>query len=470
MENKTVFNLVVIGGGLAGLTAANRAAEDGLKVCVLEQSAEEAYLCATRYTGGMFHIAMDDMLGEAGWVRGNIDTAMHGETIPDLADTLVQNAPRTLAWLKKNGVKFISAGPDGLRRNALAPPGVRQTGLNWRGRAGDVLLRTLAARLAQRGGVFMRGVRAQQLTMEEGRCVGLSGTRNGAPFSMRSGAVVIADGGFQSNRELVRRFISPAPERLLQRNAQSGMGDGLMMAEAVGAKLTGVNRFYGHIQAREAMTDPALWPYPVLDTLACSSIVVDRSGQRFCDEGHGGVYVTNEIARLHDPLSTVIIFDAAIWAGPGKEWLVPANPFLLSAGGKITQADSIAALADKMGIDGAGLEQTVAAHNAFVAGTPLPAGMPSRSTHLLKPWPIVKGPFLAVEICAGMTYTMGGIETDGKARVLNTSGEPIPGLFAAGATTGGLEGGSFAGYSGGLSKSSVFGLIAGESVSASLLQ
>jgi len=158
-------DVIVIGAGLAGLSAANKAAQEGLRVTVLEQSTDEAYLCNSRYTGGLFHIAMDDMAGEPDWARANLEHTTRGTTDPALAEALTQNARRTLRWLSSLGVRFIQAGPDGLRRNALAPPGVRQTGLNWRGRAGDVMLRTLGERLLASGGVLQRGVTARRLRM-----------------------------------------------------------------------------------------------------------------------------------------------------------------------------------------------------------------------------------------------------------------------------------------------------------------
>ena len=463
-------DVIVIGAGLAGLSAANRAAQDGLHVRVLEQSVEEAYLCNSRYTGGLFHIAMDDMAGEPGWVKANLERTTRGTADIALADALTQNARRTLRWLSSLGVRFIQAGPDGLRRNALAPPGVRQTGLNWRGRAGDVMLRTLGQQLQTRGGTIERGVAAQRLLMEDGRCVGVEVRRaDGQTSSLRARAVVVADGGFQANADLVRRFISRQPDRLLQRNAQTGRGAGLLMAEAVGAQLTGTDRFYGHIQHRKAMTDNALWPYPVLDSLATAGIVVDAAARRFCDEGLGGVYVTNAIAGLDDPLSAVIVFDEAIWNGPGKDWLLPANPYLQSAGGTVVSAESLAALAARLGMDAGALESTVAHYNRIVAGERAGDGQPGRSTAPYKAWPIAKGPFHAVEVCAGITYTMGGIATDAKGQVLHTDLRPIAGLYAAGSCTGGLEGGGeAAGYSGGLSKASVFGMLAGEAIVAAL--
>lgn len=460
-------DVAVIGAGLAGLAAANRAAQDGLSVTVFEKSADEAYLCNSRYTGGLFHIAMDDMAGDPAWVKANLERTTRGTTDAALAEALTQNARRTLRWLSSLGVRFIQAGPDGLRRNALAPPGVRQTGLNWKGRAGDVMLRTLGERLQSRGGRILRGMAAQQLLMENGCCIGVEvRSATGESQQYRADAVVIADGGFQANPDLLRRFITPHPQRLLQRNAQSGEGTGLLMAEAVGATLVGTDSFYGHIQHRRAMTDPALWPYPVLDSLATGGIVVDGAGRRFCDEGLGGVYVTNAIARLPDPLSAVIVFDDATWNGPGKDWLLPANPYLLSAGGNLVSADSLEALARKLQMDPAALLDTVAGYHRVLEGQAV-AGQPPRSAQPYKPWPVRQGPFHAVEVCAGITYTMGGIATDAQARVLDANDRPIAGLYAAGACTGGLEGGGgAAGYSGGLSKSGVFGMLAGEAIVA----
>ena len=469
MNPQDVQEVIVIGAGLAGLAAANKAAELGRRVRVLEQSPEDLYLCNSRYTGGLFHIAMDDMAGDPAWVLDNLVRTTAGTTDPALAHALTQNAHRALRWLSSLGVRFIQAGPDGLRRNALAPPGVRQTGLNWRGRAGDVMLRTLGEKLHALGGVIERGVQAQTLLMQDDRCVGVR-VRDvaGTVTDRHAQAVVMADGGFQANPDLVRRFISAHPEKLLQRNAQSGQGAGLLMAEAVGARLVGMDRFYGHIQHRNAMTDAALWPYPILDSLACGGIVVDGQGQRFCDEGLGGVFVTNAIARLPDPLCAVIVFDEAIWNGPGRDWLLPANPYLLSAGGSLVSDDTLQGLALKLGMPVDALVQTVNDYHLLLEGQA--AGtQPARTSDTSKAWPIRQSPFHAIPVCAGITYTMGGIATDAQARVLHQNGQPIEGLYAAGACTGGLEGGgATAGYSGGLSKSAVFGMLAGETLDADL--
>lgn len=460
MSSTTNPNVIVIGAGLAGLSAAVRAAELGLSVHVLEASSEDLYLCNSRYTGGLFHIAMDNMRDDPEITAERVGNVTGGEMDKSLAKALAENAERTVWWLRRQGVTLIKAGPDGLRKNALAPPGAKRTGLHWRGRSGDVMLRALAKTLDKRKGKLMRASRAVSLIMDNERCVGVKFVKDDVTHEVRSEAVVLADGGFQANLELLGRYVSPAPSKLLMRNACTGCGDGIKMAEKVNAKLVGMGSFYGHIQYRYAIDDQRFWPYPVLDSLATAGIIINEDGDRFCDEGLGGVYVTNKIARLKNPLGAYIIFDDSIWNGPGKDWLLPANPYLITAGGSLISAESIEKLAERIGVDAARLRTTIFAYNSFIATEG--SLEPPRTRSQYKAWPIRSPTLYALPVCAGVTYTMGGLLTDDKGRVLSQNNEPIEGLLAAGATTGGLEGGGFAGYSGGLSKSAVFGMITGE--------
>jgi fumarate reductase flavoprotein subunit len=117
-----------------------------------------------------------------------------------------------------------------------------------------------------------------------------------------------------------------------------------------------------------------------------------------------------------------------------------------------------------MGLPPEALVSTVAAYNTAVAEGATGSLSPSRTADRFPPMSIQRAPFRAVPVCAGITYTMGGIAIDGQTRVLDRNDAPIPGLYAAGAATGGLEGGPFTGYTGGLSKASVFGMLAAESI------
>ena len=280
--------------------------------------------------------------------------------------------------------------------------------------------------------------------------------------SYRSRATVIADGGFPGDSELFRRHIGPAPERVLQRHAGSARGDGLRMAEAAGAALTRLDRFYGHLMSRDAMNNTGLWPYPQIDAVATAAIAVDGGGRRLLDEGQGGISITNDLARQSDPLCATVICDAAIWESAGRTAQIPPNPQLEKAGGTLHRAGTIDALARTAGLDPVALGGTVAAYNEAVRSGNGATLAPPRSAKSGTPRPIETAPFFAIPICPGITNTMGGIAIDGHGRVRRRDGSMIGGLYAAGGCTGGLEGGGALGYVGGLIKACVFGLRAAE--------
>ena len=465
----TEADVVVVGGGLAGHAAAIRAAELGLKPVVLEAGAEAAYLCNSRITMGVFQVALHDMLGGVESLAKAIDDATHGYVDGKLRDRYASEAGPALKWLLGHGVRTINAGAATRSLATLAPPVPRQPGLHWTGRAGDVMLRQLSGKLEAIGGQLHRGMRVRELIMRENRCVGVVAEGVGATHRIEARGVVIADGGFQANLELVKRFISPHPERLLQRNAKTGRGDGLLMAEAVGAALSEMDRFYGHVQARDAMDDPELWPYPTIDFPIAAGMAVDKRGHRFTDEGLAGVSVANAMARLDDPLGCVAIFDQPIWEASGKTYVMSANPFIETTEATFHRAKTLDELAAKAGLPAAALSETIAAYNNAVANHTTAQLQPTRSADTGHIWgskaqPIRTAPFFAVPLCAGITYTMGGVAIDADARVRHKNGGAIAGLYAAGGTIGGLEGGPVTGYSGGLAKALTFWKIAGETV------
>ena len=450
-------DLIAVGGGLAGLAAANRAAEGGLSVLVLERGAEPDYFCNSRIAGGLLHVAFRDMTRPADEIRASIAESVGGDGGPAtaLSELLADDAGKVLAWLRAEGGAFVRGGAPEFMRWVMAPPRRRRGGLDWKGRGPDALLRRLTRNLAARGGELRLGSPVEALAVEDGRVIGVQT----AAGTERARFVLIADGGFQDNPELVRRHLSPRPERLFRRGAGGGRGDGIAMAEAAGAATVGMDRFYGHLLGLDAFGNEKLWPYPTLDSLAAVSLLVDGAGRRFCDEGLGGVFMANELARLEDPEGAAVVFDDRHWREDAADNRYPPalNPSFPAAGGRVFEAPTVERLVEILAMPA--LAETVATHNAG-------RHEPARTTARFPAKPIVEPPFRAIRAAAGITYSMGGLAIDRAARVLDAGARPIPGLYAAGSAAGGLEGGPRAAYLGGLAKAVATGLRAAEAMLA----
>jgi fumarate reductase flavoprotein subunit len=462
------FDLLTIGGGFSGLVTACRAGELGLRAAVLEARTEERYPCSSRWSTGVFGVMGISLANPPDVLARAILDGTDGTADPALAHAVAANARRAQEWLVQEGARFEVRGALTQSQHVLAP--VRRfdaAGLDWDERGADLFLRRLEANLARRGGAVLRGTHVESLIVENGACVGVIATRDGRRERIDAAAVVIADGGFAANPRLVGKYLTPRADRVLARVGPGAQGDGIVMAEAAGAAIGGFGAFYGHIHHRDAMHNPALWPYPHFDALATVSLLVGPDGRRFADEGLGGVYLTNAIARLDDPLSAFIVLDDAMWRGaPGEAGPVACNPTLQAAGGWLHSAPDLAGLAVQAGLPADAFAATVRQYNDAVGSgrfgdLPVP-----RSTRSVKPLPIATPPFHAAPLCAGVTGTMGGVVIDAQAQAKRPDGSAFPGLYAVGTPVAHLEGGPRAGYVGGLCKGFVLGLLAAEHIAS----
>lgn len=462
-------DLCVIGGGLAGLAAAVRAAELGLSSLVLEQSAEARYHCNSRLTSGVFHIARNSVLTP----RERLETVLldiAGSTQNEaLLRALAGDSLRSIRWLQSKGLRFMRASAVPFQDFVLAPPATHRNGpFDVLKRGGDVMLRTLESQLLSLGGRILRGHRALELKMAGDRCIGVSAQASNARIDLSARNVVIADGGFQANTALLEQArITPDATRVLQRNAGTAKGDGMLMAAAAGALLTDLRGFYGHVMNRNALHDEGLWPYPWLDLVATAGLVIGPDGRRFTDEGLGGVHLANDIAARPQPDACFAIFDQPIWQGPGATYISPPNPRLVERGGTLHSAGSVAELAARIGIPADVLQQEVDRYNQALDEGRTAQLSPPRSAAPIKAMPIRTPPFHASPLAAGITYTMGGIAIDEWSRVLTPQRQVLRGLYAAGGSAGGIEGGERIAYVGGLVKAVVTGLRAAESAAKS---
>lgn len=453
-------DVAVIGGGVAGMTAAARASEGGKRVIVLEARPEDLYVCSSRLTGGVFHCALNDIQKHPDELeRVIIDSCQPSNR--KLARAIAEDTIRAVRWLQTQGVRFIRGSPDPWHAFVVAPPSLGLMGDGWKGRGGDVLLRTLEGKLNERGGRVRRGSRARHLILEQGAVAGVEGDG----FTVRATNVVIADGGFSMDHELIGKAITAAPDRIVQRSGRTGLGDGLRMAMEAGAAATAdMSGFYGHIVSRDALTRDEIMLYPWLDELARVAIAVTTDGRRFCDEGLGGTYIANKMAALPDPAATTVVWDDVAWEGPGRNRFLSPNPTLDKVGATVHRANSLDELARMAGLDVGGFLDEVARYNAAVDSGDLSSLSPARTTTKFKPLPIRKAPFAAAPAAAGITHTFGGIEVDEHARALTPDGQPVPGLYAVGASCGGVDGGPAIGYVGGMSKGAATGLRAAEHI------
>ncbi|MAF49069.1 MAG: hypothetical protein CMM10_12460 [Rhodospirillaceae bacterium] len=463
------YDLIAIGGGFAGLPAAARAADLGLKSLVLERDTEDRYFCNSRITSGVFHVASNDVRLAADQLIPAIEAETAGHAKPELVRAIAENAASTVDWLRGIGVKFVARGVGyvNMRQHmVLAPPRRMRAGLDWQGRGGDFTLRALEAHLMAKGGTLRRGAEATGLIIEDGRCTGVEVSDGGAAKEISAPAVVIADGGFQANPEMLRGTVTGAPDRVRLRAAPSATGDGIRMAAEAGAALTGLGDFYGHLLSIAAMSNDALWPYPNIDIVAVAGVLVDAGGRRFVDESRGGVYLSNAVAKLDDPLSATAIMTRQIWDQVGTDGIAPPNPLMLDHGGTLIEAPDLDSLAAAIDVPADQLKATLAEYNTAFAEDKLMGLSPVRGEGRHAAHPLDAGPYCAIRLCAGVTNTMGGIDIDNHCRVLTPDGGIIGGLYAAGSSTGGLEGGPNVGYVGGLIKAFAFAMVAAEHAAA----
>jgi fumarate reductase flavoprotein subunit len=452
-------DVLVVGAGLAGFTAATRAAEQGAKVSLIEKSSGELGDGNILMASGSLRAGGKSPRTEP---RELYDFVMtEGIAYPDLVQAWSGSCGRALDWLMRNGVKVDENAPG---RVWLDQSGEVSLAPVYKKDVGTRALAKLKERFLQFKGTYINNIEAKRLIAESGRIRGVIGIQAGAEVEFRGSATILTTGGFSANKELLKKYIGQHADECKLRGSKQDSGDGLRMALEVGAKAVNLKYFYGHLISRKALVDDRFWPYPRLDSFVDEGILVNREGVRFVDEGRGDVAVANELARSDDVTGAILIFDDQSWQAARDDTFsnlvkTPApNPWLMDNDGEIFRHGTIEDLAQNLGIDGMRLHAMVTDYNRAVE---------TNAAHLL-PIPrtgkpkILRPPFYRLRVVPGITFTMGGILINGRGQALHESEMPIPGLYAAGDAIGGLMGGYHGGYTGGLMQALVTGILAGE--------
>jgi succinate dehydrogenase/fumarate reductase flavoprotein subunit len=442
MEIGGNWDVVVCGAGMAGLCAAARAAEAGARTLVIEKGPR---------AGGSMR-----MSGGTLWTAPNM--AVMEEFVPAgdrvRQERLVRDMDPNLEWLRGLGVPL---------GGIIASD--RQVGR-------EVDVNALTERLVHviegHGGDVATDAALDRLELDdEGRIAGVTVRETGGRRStIRSGAVILATGGFQGNRELLARWVSRYADRLLLRANPFSVGEGLLAAMAIGARTSpSLSTFYGHtMPAPPAILEPARWTV-VTAYYSQDTIIVNERGERFFDESLSmadeltpGEIVQQPNARAFLLLDQRLYADEPI-PGRSPSTVQPNFDNAVAAGAPNIVAATLDELADGMaawGVSRRGLLATLTEFNEAVGAG---RGAELRIPRTKSPIGLVKPPFRALAVRPGITYTFGGIDVDAEQRVLDRDGRPIPGLWAAGADAGGTFQG---GYMGGLILGLVQGPIAGK--------
>src|SRR5579864_6181877 len=163
MNEQLEFDLVAIGGGFAGLIAALRGAELGLRTAIVEAGADDPYLCSSRWAGGIFHVSYHDVKLSPDELIAAINRQTGGEADAELARAIAEDCGRTVDWLASHGARFVQANPINWHRFTLGPPRAAVAGQDWRDRGPDRMLGELRRRFEERQGRMLLGTRAEGL-------------------------------------------------------------------------------------------------------------------------------------------------------------------------------------------------------------------------------------------------------------------------------------------------------------------
>jgi tricarballylate dehydrogenase len=399
-----------------------------IEITLLEKAPEHEAGGNTRWSPSYIRMDAPDRLADG--FEEDMRAVSGGQADQDYFHALATNAVETIEWLQGHSVAFatptyyLSTGP-----TRIQPVG-----------GGAAIVEKLSHAAKAVGVRTIYEAPARRLVRSEGRFSGVEFTLGDrATAIVDAEAVVLATGGFQGNATMMRQqFGADADDiRLISPGTRFNTGDGIRMAFDLGAKASGDwnGMHIEPIDPRSVHSAPVVLVYPY-------GIVVDQDGHRFFDEGKGLVHETWEgLARdIHFARQGKIayaVLDSRLFDIEGFERAVRSDV-------APCQSETIEGLAALIGIPAGNLRATIDAFNAAASGAVTrfdAARCDGLATQEIVPpksnWarPIAKPPYLAYPLVGGLAYTFGGLATNEKAEVIAERG-PVPGLYAAGETTG----------------------------------
>lgn len=461
------YDVVVLGGGGAGLAAAVSAAEAGASVILFEAEGELGG--STQLSAGLFTAAGTGVQRELGiadtperFFQHYMDLN-HWMLKPGLVRAFCRGAGPALEWLIGLGAEIPARISDNAHMPGLCRAGVEDV---WRGHVprdqGYGLVQVLDRARRRHGVDAVLHTRVQQLRYEDGRVAGV--VADGV--DVRAGAVVVTTGGLAQDPELVERYYPTAlraGESLFVVAAPGSRGDHLRLGAQVGSATVGQD--WGLMLPTASFVRFHHWqagfPPP-------SRIHVDRTGRRFMDEDASYAVSTGIIDAHGGECWAVFDERARLALPPGYADWSAENVATEADAGRVVRAASLAELASRCGVPGEHLRRAVERWNTqlpngvdedFLRHDTLAAKGGSRELD-----PVAEPPFYAVRVLpAELVCTHAGLEIDEGAAVLDESGTPVAGLYAAGEAGGGVLGLRYVGGGNAVANAVTMGRIAGRS-------
>jgi flavocytochrome c len=450
-------DVVIIGGGGAGLAAAISAHENGAKVIVIEKMPRVGG--NTLISGSAFNAVDPVRQGKQG-IEDAIEkhytqTYEGGDKLgnPELIKTLTDNAYPAIQWLESMGMEFkdeVFTVLGGLWPRAHKP--VKPLGTGY--------IETYMSYIeANKGDIeIMVDTKATEIIMENGKAVGVKAEgKDGNVILKANKGVVVAAGGFGANIEMREQYNSiwPSLQNIKTTNHVGATGDGMVMAEKIGANLIGMDK----IQLLP-MGDPETGSLSGnIEQGVENRIFVNKDGNRFVDEGARRDVMTKALFEQKDATMWVIVDKHSYPTGDTKNNFNETIDQLVEQG-RAYKADTIEDLAKQIGVSPENLKKAVDEFNKAVE-----KGDKDALGRTLFKDKLDSAPYYAGARVPTVHHTMGGIAINTNAQVLDKDGKIIPGLYAAGEVTGGIHGSNRLGGNA-LADINVFGRIAGESAAA----
>lgn len=438
LEDMTT-DVVVIGAGGAGLTAAIEAKNNGAEVIVLEKM--PLLGGNTKYATGGLNAAETSVQKEKA-IEDTVDqfiadTMKGGGELnnPELVSVLANNSAETVEWLISIGADLSDVGRLG---GASVNRAHRPTG---GAPVGNHLVDVLNKKATDLGINVLLGHEAIELLGDENAVTGVKVKTEAGEFTINAKAVVVASGGFGANSELL---VSQKPELegYGTTNHPGATGDVVNFAK---------NLNVAYVDMDQIQTHPTVMPsnnYMITEAVRGNgAILINREGKRFVNELETRKVVSEALLEQTGKTG-FLLFETNV-----KDSLKAIEGYKKK--GFLIEAATPEELAEAIGVDAAAVTETLDAYNGFVA-----AGKDDAFARQDLPRALDKGPYYAVEVNPAVHHTMGGLQINTEAEVFNASGNIIKGLYAAGEVTGGVHGNNRLGGNA-LSDITTFGRIAG---------